>query len=316
MKPLFDDGPTYDPHVSATIKMMLSRLRNNHPKPGDKVWIKNANFIKSLYDGLFLHQRFDMSRNDNPTETYSQVRKVKGDWSKVRDIIALSLNNIDLAKSPDYMPFNKKYVESISFATFFESFDITSAGREKSSNFLNFVIAPKKSYEYTSDLTIAKLKKQCTKMILETGERICKRYMSEKSHELSFWYSMTDWSRWLRKMKETFPNEYGEFLMNCDNGNPLLDFRKYLMKILEWKQGENIMVGPECFKLSYLGHSTLEGHFKNWLRNGVEKNKFNCFKYLPKSIEKYYQDDSFVIVKEKKTEKKKEIIDADDLPIF
>ena len=196
---------------------------------------------------------------------------------------------------------------------------MTSKNSEKCSNFLNFIIPPKKSYDHISNLTIEKLKKECSQMILETGTKICKRYMTEKSHELSFWYSMTDWTRWLKKFKETFPNEFGEFLMNCENGNPLLDFRCYLMIVLRYRQGENVIVGPECFKLSRLGSNSLEGHFKNWLRNGIEKNKFEILKHLPKSIEKYYTDDSFEVSKkiiEKKIERKKEVVDFDDLPIF
>ena len=313
LQPLFEVENEYDTHVTFIIGVMLKRLKNNHPKPTSKVYIRNVSYINELYNGTFLHHVYNHNRKDyNYANTTDRIKECKGDWNKINNIITTALDNIELAKSKDYLPFNKRFVDSITFATFFEYFDINSNCTGISSNFLNFINPPKKCYEYTSNITIEKLKKSCLTNIREYGEKIVRKYF-DKSQELSFWYNMEDLSRWLRCFKKTFSYEYNEFVIMCKNKNPLQDLEEYIINILNYKQGNNLIVQPIFFQLSKLGSDRLEGYFLHWLRSGIESNKFSSLKNLPKSINNYYKDESFETVNVKEKTVEKEIIDFDNI---
>lgn len=302
-----------DIHLESIINMMLTRLKNKNPKKESKVYKRNVKYVQELYDGTFLHHTFNKGRKDyDYKDCFEKIKAVKGNWTAVRKLILEALNNIDLAKDKNYQPFNKNFVNSISFSTFFEYFDINSDNSGMSSNFLNFINPPKKCYDYTSSITIDKLKQNCLQNILEYGEKIVRKYFRNVSQELSFWYDMEDFSRWLRKFNEVFPNEYSEFILNCKNGNPLMDFDEYLTGCLNYKQG-NIIMQPFLYQLSKKGSEKLEGYFLNWLRNGIEKNRFSSLKKLPKSIDNYYKDNSFVKKSVRTKAKEKEVIDFDEL---
>lgn len=306
MEALFSTGPVYDPHVIGIIKYMLSRLKNNHPRPDSKVYIKNANYIKELYEGRFHTHVFNTSRKDyNYTDVFLKIRNCSGNWQNVRNLIVSVLDNIELSKDKQYLPFNKKFIETITFSTFFEYFDINAKESGMNSNFLNYINPPLKSRIYASAFTISKLKENVLKSILPFAEKISNSYF--KDSNLSFWYNMEDLSRWLKKMKEAFPSEYGEFIISCKNGNPLEDFMNYLTK------GGNI-IQPFFFQLSLKGSDRIEGRFSGWLNDGIRSGKFSSLKNLPKSIECYYTDENFE--KRKKEPKKKEVVDLDDFPIF
>ena len=155
------------------------------------------------------------------------------------------MNNLELAKKKEYLPFSKKFVESITFSTFFDCFDVKAQGM--SSMFLNLINPPNKIAAYTSKLTIEKLKNECSKFLVPVGEKICMRHFKE-SDELSFWYNILEISQWLSNFKKTFPDVYNEFIINCEQGNPLQDFYKYLTNYLKYKQGENVIVQAIYFK--------------------------------------------------------------------
>ena len=315
---LFNTAPVYDKHIVSIINMMLKRLKNNNPKPDSKVYVRNANFIKDIYDGNFLKNKFNTERKDyDYSGTFEKISLCKNNWQNVRNCVNDCLNNVELAKDKSRLPFNKKFIDSISFATFFQFYDITNSNNGINSHFVNLLNPPLMSYEYTSSLTIEKLKKECLGSLVKEGDIICNKYFSDIKQRLSFWYNILDFSRWLKNMKSAFHSEYDEFIMLCEDGNPLTDFLKYLKTSLSYKQGQNIIMLPVYFQLSRVGSNKLEYQFLGWLKNGIEKNRFSVLKNLPKSIEHYYSDESFEKRKQEiVTPKKKEIVDADDLPVF
>ena len=314
MDSLFAVGPVYDKHLVSIIKLMLTKLKNNHPKPDSKVYVRNANYLLELYNGIFNKHNFNLTRKDyNYDKCFEEIKKCKGDWGYLRNLILQSISNIELAKSRDYMPFNKAYIDGITFATFFEHFDINSYQSGMDSNFVNFINPPKKCYEYTSSLTIEKLKAECLPSICECAKKIAQEHFnSSKANELSFWYDIEDLCRWIKNMKKTFPKEYSEFTLNCKNGNVLEDFNCYLMNCLNMKQGDKSIVMPNYYRLAFQGESVLGYYFLGWLRNGIEQGKFAAFKNLPESINHYYTDESFKTIK-KTVKKKKEVIDEEDI---
>jgi hypothetical protein len=85
--------------------------------------------------------------------------------------------------------------------------------------------------------------------------------------------------------------------------------------VLKQKEGEHPVMNHWYFKLTYNDGTELDGYFKQWLRAGIDKGKFNVLKQLPKSIDKYYTDESFSNSKIK-NEKKKEVIELDDVVIW
>ena len=313
--PLFDDDTVvYDKHIVSIINIMLSHLRNNNPKPESAVYARNASFIQELYDGTFIRHNFVYSRiNQYDMENVNEkVKAVKGSWQLVRNILVDSLEHYELAKSKDRMPFNKKFLDDITFATFFEGSVRFNPDGCFDSNFMKFVNEPKMSYAYNSDITINKIKEDISPLIINAAESFCKKYFKIKHAQLMFWYEMEDWTRWLRCFRKNYPNIYGEFVSACEDGNPFIDFKNYLLKRLKFREGDNPVINTYYFKLTKYDSGMLDGMFKDWLKSGLGE-KFNALKQLPKSIDSYYTNESFI-----KTEQKVEkvVVDIEDIPIF
>lgn len=315
MQPLFDDSPKYDKHVVSIINQMLARLKNNHPKSESPVYARNARYIQEIHDGTFLNHNFVYSRSDqyDLNNVNDKVRACKGSWQRTRDIIIAALEHYELAKGKDRMPYNKKFLEDVSFATFFEGCNKFREDGCFDSNFMKFINEPKMSYDYNSAILIDKVKNEVMNLIEVPAEDFCKRYFKMKHQQLSFWYEMEDWTRWLRLFRKTFPNIYTEFISSCADGNPFLDFKKYLIASLRLKEGEKPVMNVYYFKLNRFGSERLDGMFKGWLRHGIDTKQFDVFRQLPRSIDCYYTDDSFVAA-QPVVEKK--VVNIEEIPIF
>lgn len=293
MQPLFETGPVYDPHIKSIIKLMLLNLKNNKPKEDSKVYVRTVSYIQELYDGTFLHRSFNTGRTDyNYQGSFDKIKSCKGSWQNIKNCITDSLTNLNLAKQNEYLPYNKSFLDGISFATFFEQWDITS--NSTNCNFLNFQNPPKKKLVKALDSKIQKTKKNVLNLIIQESEKIALKYYQDENDKLQFWCAIENFSRWLRQMKSTFPSIYSEFIVSCKNGNPLTDFRDYVETLLIKKQGQNIVIAPYYFRLSIPGQNKLGGSFLDWLVNGISTGKFSCFKSLPKSIMNYCNDSDFV----------------------
>lgn len=314
-KPLFDDTPKYDPHAVSIITQMLTRLRNNSPKQTSNVYMKNVSFIKEIYDGKWLLHKFSLS-NENQYDLIGideKLKSCKGSWQMTRKVIMESLDNFELAKRKDFMPFNKKYIENISFSTYFEGNNRFSSDGSLDSYFMKFVNKPKPSYAYLADLSINQIKSKLPENIKNSSESFCKRWLKIKNMQLSFWKDIEDFARWLSLFKKHYPKVYSEFILACKDGNPFSDLSTFIITTLQEKEGLKPVINAYYFRLS--GESKqLEGMFRNWLTNGIKSGKFNFLKSLPKSINEYYTDESFENVRIIKVEKK--VVDAEELPIF
>ena len=311
MQNLFETEPQLDKHIVGIVNQILLRLPNNSPKQDSKCYLRVANYVNELYSGTFLiNNKFSNVKDKlfNMENVSEQIREVKGDWLKTRILIINALNHLEEAKKPEKMPWNKTYLNKISFAKFF------NAGYDEFGQidcpFIHLVNPPKDSYSFTSDLTIENLKVATSPLIRENALKFCKRYFKMKSYQLNFWYSMVDWSRWFRNFRERFPNTYNEFLISCKNGNPFDDFSEYLINSLKAKQGEHPVINDYHFKLHYKENMELCGYFKFWLVKGMESGKFAMLKNLPKPVNYYYSDESFV---KKTVKKEKVVIDLDDV---
>ena len=314
-KPLFDDTPSFDPHVVSIINLMLSKLRNNKPKPTSPVYMRNAYFIKELYDGTFLRHLFEYSNEEqyNLENVNLKVAACKGSWQITKRTISESLDHLELAKGKNYMPYNKKFIEAISFANFFEGSMRFNANGAFDSNFMKFINEPKMSYNHHTDIVINKIKSELPENILKYAEPFCNKHFKIKSMQLSFWYNMEDWSRWFKAFRKNYLKTSSEFLLACDDGNMFIDFSNYLMRKLKRKSGETASVNPYYFKLTMGDSTTLSGMFRDWLVDGIGSGKFAILKGLPKSIDSYYTDKSF---EHKKVKIEKSVIDMDEIPIF
>ena len=312
MEPLFDFEPTIDRHITGIITQMLKALSNNNPKKDSKCYLRCVKYVSELYEGTFLlNKKFDMSRDRqfDMTDVFAKINQCKHDWGKVREIVLGSLKHLEEAKKPEKMPWNKSYLNSITFSRFFSNG--YSQDGLVDCPFVHLVNPPKDSYAYTSDITIRKLKDDTLALIREPAERFCKKYFKIKSYQLSFWYDMEDWSRWLRNLKGNFPGIYNEFIMGCEDGNPFADFQKYLLSVLRQKEGDHPVMNHWYFKLTYNDGVMLDGYFRQWLRSGMDRGRFGAFRQLPKSIDSYYTDESFR--KKAVAEKKKEVVEMEDI---
>ena len=316
MTPLFDIGPKIDNHIESIISVMLSKLSNKNPKKDSKCYLRVVGYINELYNGDFLkNKRFDSSKDKqfDMTDSFQKIQDCKNDWNKVRQLVLSSLENLEESKKPEKLPWNKKYLNDITFSRFFNNG--YNENGEVDCPFLHLVNPPLTSYAYKSDITITTLKENCNSLIRSVAEKFCRKYFKMKNYQLSFWYDMEDWTRWLKLFKSTFPTVYGEFVSSCEDGNPFIDFKNYLLFVLKQKEGEHPVMNHWYFKLTYNDGTELDGYFKQWLRAGIDKGKFNVLKQLPKSIDKYYTDESFNNSKIK-NEKKKEVIEFEDVVIW
>lgn len=311
MQTLFETDSVIDKHIESIINVMLQSLPNNNPKKDSKCYLRTVNFINELYKGTFLrNKKFDNSKDKqfDSEGVFEKINNCMYDWNGVRKLILDSLQHLEESKKPEKMPWNKKYVNSISFARFFNN------GYNQDGvidcPFLHFVNPPKDSYSYTSDITITKLKENTMSLIRESAEKFCKKYFKMKNYQLSFWYDMEDWTRWFKLLKENLPSVYSEFLICCKNGNPFDDFTEYLLFVLKQKEGDKPVVNHWYFKLTYQNGNELDGYFKQWLRSGIDKGKFAFLRNLPKPINSYYTEESFQ-KKQTVEKKKKEVVEWD-----
>ena len=312
MKPLFDDTPQFDPHVVSILNYMLSHLRNNSPKPTSNVYLRNASYVKEIYDGTFIQHGFEYSNQNeyNLDGILEKVRDCKHSWQKTRDIIIASITHFEMAKEKDCMPLNKKYLETVTFGTFFEGYIKFNPNGYLDSNFMKFVNEPKKSFAYFANLSMNKIKSETPEPIKSSAENFSKKWFKIPNVALSFWNNISDFSRWLKKFKSSFPKVYSEFLLACIDGDPFKDLSTYILNSLQNKQGQKPILNAYYFKLS--GESgQLEGMFRNWLRDGITNGKFNCLNKLPKSIVEYCSDESFE-EKAPSVKKEKKVVNADE----
>ena len=294
MKPLFSTGPSIDKHIEGIITVMLGKLKNNSPDKDDKCYLNTVSAINDIYTGMFLkNRRFDGSRDNqfNMEGAFEKIASCKGDWTATRNLIVSSLANLEESKKPEKMPWNKKYVNGITFARFFSS-GYTENG-EIDCPFLHFVNPPKDSYAFTTDITIGKLCSNTSGLIRDSAKKVCKKYFKMKNHQLSFWYAMEDWTRWLDIFRKNFSSIYGEFLLSCKGGNPFADFTDYLMETLKRKEGEHPVVNYWYFRLTRPEGTELDGYFKSWLKSGIDSGRFTILRNLPDSVNHYYTNESF-----------------------
>lgn len=320
MEPLFITGPVYDKHVTSIVNLLLV-LKNNNPKQDSKCYLKNCKYVKELYDGTFLRHQFSESNFSqfDVSNYQDKITSCKGSWQNIRNVIQDSLKHIDMARDKRYMPFNKKFIENISFASFFESYSLNSFNGEIDCNFIKFINEPKMSKLYCEELKLEKIKSEIDDFLKTPAEKICKKYFKMIQQKFTFWTYIKDLQRWLKLFKSTFPYEYGEFINNCDNGNPLIDFKNFIVKMLKDREGDNFVLEIYEFKVgNYYSEDwdkCMCGYtFKNWIRSNLH-SKFNVLKYLPRPFDTYYTDESFQKVS-KQVIKQKEVVDIEDIPIF
>lgn len=312
---LFDVGPSYDPFVVGIINAMLLRLKNNKPKPESDVYARNAQYIHELYDGTFLRHLFRYSNENqyNLEGVEDKVKECKGSWQAVRDLVLTSIEHYETAKGKDYMPFNKKFLNGISFANFFEGSMRFNPDGAFDSNFMKFINEPKKSYSYNSSQAIQKIKDELPSSLVVPAEKFAKKYFKMVSMELNFWYYLEDWNRWIKDFRKAFPETSSEFFLACEDGNMFTDFSQFLIDRLKRKSGDNPVVNAYYFKMTIGDSEILSGMFKDWLVSGMNKGKFAMLKNLPDSIDKYYSDESF---RGNEIKTVKPVINADEFPIF
>ena len=310
METLFAAGPSYDPHLKSVMSLLLSRLRNNNPKPESKAWSRNAGFLMEIYEGRFLSKPFDTSRKDYDYQgSFDKIRAAKGSWQAVRSLVVQALDNIELAKDFSYMPFNKKFVESITFSTFFEHRERDCFSPGVHSNFVNFVNPPLKKSDYSNDSRAEKLKASCVSFFGKGAAAVCSEHFSARSDRLRFWEDMAEWKEWLSAFKAAYPEIYSEFAINCAGGSPFEDYWNWLAKKLA-NSGRSVR--PYHFQLSAAGSERLGLDFLDWLEGGVRSGKFAALRGLPRPVALYRFPESFGKAAKSAPPKEKEVVDADD----
>lgn len=185
MTPLFDIGPKIDNHIESIISVMFSKLSNNNPKKDSKCYLRVVAYINELYNGDFLKiRRFDNSKDKqfDMTDSFQKIQDCKNDWNKVHQLVLSSLNHLEDAKKPEKLPWNKKYLNDITFSKFFNNG--YNENGEIDCPFLHLINPPLTSYAYKSDITITTLKENCNSLIRTAAEKFCKKYFKMKNYQL------------------------------------------------------------------------------------------------------------------------------------
>lgn len=271
--------------------------------------------MQQIYDGTFVHNSFDLS---NPTQYdftnwIQQVKQCAGDWSKVKQIIINAIDNLQLAKQPQYLPFNKKYLEAVTFSTFFESGKRYNNDGSIDSVFVKFINKPLTFTNYTSEYKITEVRLNCMGIFQKPADKFCNKHFPTGRDKMLFWKDIEDISRWFRLLKSNYPEQYGEFCHNCKEGNPFIDFKDFVVDVAKQKQGENYVISVYDFKIAQ--DDVLTGKFRQWLLAGITTKKFETLKYLPNQIIYYYTDQSFEKPKQIK-QVEKQVIDGDELVVW
>ena len=307
---LFDGAPVYDPHLKSIMSLLMSRLRNNNPKPESKAYARTALFLSEIHEGRFLNKMFDLSRKDYDYDgVFEKVRACKGSWQAVRNIVLKALDNLELAKDFAYLPYNKKYIEDITLSVFFEQRKKNGLEPGTVSNFLNFVNPPKKKMDFANEQTVEKIKRSGLKIPMDTADRICRNYFKDSSSRLRFWRAMSDWSEWCSAFKGAYPSIFSEFCLSCSMGSPLDDFWIWLQGKLAAKKETP---KPYHFMLSLSDSDMLGLDFLEWLEKGIKSRKFSMLRNLPKVVARYRFPEHFKDSAPSKP-KKKEVVDAENL---
>ena len=314
MEALFSVGRTYPTEIVNIMNAMTSKLRHGKNIEDTKCYEKNVEWVQKIYDGTFLQNQFLFQNESqyNLNGYVDVVRNCKGDWNKVLNVIEQSVNNLEMAKQPQYVPYNKTYLESITFSNFFEIFSRGKYG-EINSPFLYFVNPPKLVSDYCSEYKLTDLKLLCDNKIAVEADKFCNKYFKGGREKRWFWKDIIDFSRWFSCLKENYPNIYSEMLSMCNDSNPFVDFKNYVVNLAKNNQGDNFVLSTFDFKIENGGF--ISGKFRQWLTSGIKSGKFDMLKYLDKPVVQYYSDESFKKSSEVKPNDK-QVIDADDLVIF
>ena len=286
MNALFDDQPALDRRISSILSSMLASLPNNKPKPQSPCYLKAASWVSKIYGGTFLTSAsFDEGRpgDFDFNGVYKAVREAAGSWNAVRSLVLSSLSHLEEAKKPERMPFNKKWVSGISFASFFVSG--WSPDGKADSPFLKFVNETPLAVDRNSEALAMKIKRSVIPLLKADAESIGKRWKSP-SESLLFWKQIENWSGWASLMSKAFPSVWGDFIVSCDKGRPLVDF-------MNWMDRKGKAVTPWTFKNCYKDETVLGGMFWAWLSEGMAGGKFACFKSLPGDLRSYWTKESF-----------------------
>ena len=174
MEPLFYVTEKYDKHIISLLKVMMNRLNCTRVNEENTCYKRNAKHIQNIYNGTFLYNSYDMSRSRewNFEGVNEKILSCKGSWQKVKELICNCLDNLELSKRTDYMPFSKNYVESIKFSNFFETGRYNCVTSEVDSPFLKFVNKPVKKFSYQSSLKFEDVKKNISSSIRNAAEVI------------------------------------------------------------------------------------------------------------------------------------------------
>ena len=292
MQALFETGPVYDPHARSIVRLMLSRLRNNNPREDSKVYMKAIGYVTEIYDGTFLHRAFSVGRADyNYDGAFEKVRSCKGSWQEVRSSIITAMDNLEVAKDDRYLPYNKKFIESVTFSSFFELPDLKGG---VTSMYVSLQNPPRKKAEKAYASRIADVRKNVIPAVASVADDVCEKYFSEGADGFQFWCAVEDFSRWLRKFKEVFPQVHGEFVLGCKDGNPMADLSSFVAEHSGRRYGDGTAPKPYFFRLTLPGRDKLGGMFLDWLQDGISRGKFACLKSLPKPVADYCEDSDFV----------------------
>ena len=313
MPALFNIGPSYSNDVVSIMEIISKEFSSRKINPDSNVYKRTVWYLNKIYDGSFVNLDFNL---DNVTQFdmsnwKERIIYCKGNWNLVKDLVSSVIGNINKARLPQYLPFNKKFIESIKVSNLFEQHLIYDREGRIDCNFIKFINEPKTMSKYVSESSLPKLKSSCIPLIYSKADEFCNKYFTDINEKIWFWRDMVDFSRWLQLFEKSYPKIYHEFLLCCKDSNPFSDLSNYIVTQLKAFRGDNFSFSGYEFKLSVKDGTKLYGKFKEWLVSGISSKKFSILKELPVPIDDLYTDESFENNVEEIKEKPK--VDIDEI---
>lgn len=294
MDALFDGGTRERCRQAVGIYALLAARFGAGYKFGSKYHEDALALIGSIYDGTFF-QRYRIEGRDqyglSAEGRREAVESCRGDWLAVKKLVLGSYDNLLKARSPEYMPYGKRFFLELKLPAYFGA-DV--CGR-RNCPFWSLVTEPPRKDGWFGEKEIEEAREwmsanRCAGMLASFGK--IAKMLKFDSHALRcYWESARDMCGWWVRFRESLPEAADAMRSRFSGANLAEDYYMWLSAALERAQGENFQVMPWFFRAGSPGARRLTGWFSRYALEIAGRDQ--TLRSLPMSILLYYTEDSF-----------------------
>lgn len=294
MDALFDGAARERCRQAVGIYGLLAGKFGVEYKFGSKYHEDALAMIESIYAGTF-SQRYVIEGRDqyglSGEGRREAIESCRGNWIKVKSLVLNSYDNLLKVRSPEYMPYGKKFWLELKLPAYFGA-DV--CGR-RNCPFWSLVTEPARKDGWFGEREIEDAREwmganRCGGM-LSSFEKIAKM-LKFGGHDLRcYWESARDMCGWWVRFRDSLPEAASAMRSRFSGANLAEDYYMWLVSALERAQGENFQAMPWFFRAGSPGARRLTGWFSRYALEISGRDQ--TLRSLPMSILLYYTADSF-----------------------